>query len=759
MKNTKICIFLFVLILSANLAVFAQSEDTKWRPVPGKIMTRWAADVSPDNVWPEYPRPGMVREQWLNLNGLWDFAIVDRDFKGPFSPDGEILVPFPIESNLSGVGKMVGPAKRLVYRKTFAIPSEWGDKDVIIHFGAVDWEAEIILNGKLAGVHSGGYDPFSFDISEFIAAGGEQELIVRVWDPSSAGDQPCGKQVLEPRGIWYTPTTGIWRTVWLEPVGKTRIDVLRITPDVDGSKVGIELKLTGAAEGMSVAAEALAGGKTVGTAVSPAAESVEFAIDVLGTRLWSPDSPFLYDLKITLASDDGLILDAVGSYFGMRKIALGKDENGLVRLFLNNEPLFQLGPLDQGFWPDGLYTPATSDAYKHDIEVTKKLGFNMLRKHVKVEADLFYYWCDKLGILVWQDMPNGDDHIGRGDDLVRRAQSARQFETELRRMIDSLYNHPCIVMWVPFNEGWGQYDTQRIADWIKELDSTRLVNNASGWADRGAGDVADGHSYPGPAANPCEPDRASVLGEFGGLGLPVEGHTWQDKENWGYKSFESAEDLTAAYEGLLEKLPILIAGGLSAAVYTQTSDVEIEVNGLMTYDRALVKMDVERVAAANRYTYTTKLDLRPVVPTAREQEVEWKYNFDNPGEGWMAVDFDDSAWQTGVGGFGSEGTPGAVIGTAWDGEHIWIRRTFELDSVEFEDLRLSISHDDEAEVYINGVPAIEAGGWTKGYVPERILDEALATLKVGTNTIAIYCHQRSGGQFIDAGLVDVRVVK
>jgi beta-galactosidase/beta-glucuronidase len=326
----------------------------------------------------------------------------------------------------------------------------------------------------------------------------------------------------------------------------------------------------------------------------------QISLALKNPKLWSPDSPTLYDLKVVLKDNRDKEIDHIKSYFGMRKISVEEDEAGIKRLFLNNQVQFMIGPLDQGWWPDGLYTAPTDEALRYDLEVTRKLGMNMLRKHVKIEPRRFYYWCDKLGVLVWQDMPNGDSHIGReGKDIERSPESSEQFKAELNRMIDSLYNHPSIVMWIPFNEGWGQYDTARIVDWIKELDSTRLVNNASGWADRGVGDVHDVHAYPGPDAPANEPTRAAVLGEFGGLGLPVKGHTWQEEKNWGYRSFENAEDLTNAYLELIKKLSALVEGGLSAAVYTQTTDVEIEVNGLMTYDRSMIKMDPERVTKIN----------------------------------------------------------------------------------------------------------------------------------------------------------------
>ena len=566
-----------------------------------KLPTKWTASVTADNAWKEYPRPQMVRAEWQNLNGMWDYAIRPRNEDGPSVFDGKILVPFAIESALSGVKKEVGPNYRLWYKKQFEIPAAWKGKRVILHFGAVDWETTVWVNGHEVAYHQGGYDPFSADITGALAGRGPQTLTLGVWDPSDAGFQPHGKQVQKPEGIWYTPTTGIWQTVWLEPVAEAAISALKLTPDIDNGVLKITVVCDGASSGCTVKVRASESGKTVSEATGKAGAS--FDLPVKNAKLWTPDAPFLYDLEVTLL-DNGKQTDKVASYFGMRKISLGKDSNGYLRLCLNNTPLFQFGPLDQGFWPDGIYTAPCDEALKYDIEITKQLGFNMARKHVKVEPDRWYYWCDKLGLLVWQDMPSGDAYIPpNAKDIQRIAQSSRQYEMELKRLIDAKYSHPCIVMWVPFNEGWGQYDTERITDWIGKYDPSRLVNNTSGWEDRGVGSVHDMHMYPGPGMFPLSETRASVLGEFGGLGLPISGHTWQDEKNWGYRSFDNNDKLTEAYLGLVEKLIPLKNQGLSAAVYTQTTDVEIECNGLMTYDRAQIKMDAAKVSAANKRLY------------------------------------------------------------------------------------------------------------------------------------------------------------
>jgi len=618
LQNTRQLSLSFCTVLLFCSSVFAE-----WQPAEGPLMTRWAQKITPEKVHSEYPRPQMVRKNWQNLNGLWDYAIVPKDSQQPDTFDGQILVPFPVESALSGVMKPVGEENRLWYRRTFEIPRKWQGQHLLLHFGAVDWDSTVWVNGTQVGTHRGGYDPFTFDITDALNDAGQQEVVLSVWDPTNTGTQPRGKQVKKPGGIWYTAVTGIWQTAWLEPVPEAYIKWIKIVPDIDSESVHVTVASTDPA-GYSVEIEAKDGWFTKTKKKGMAGEELVLNID--NPKLWSPDSPFLYDLKVTLKNSKGKKVDAVSSYFGMRKIEVKKDEKGINRLFLNNEPLFQFGPLDQGWWPDGLYTAPTDAALRYDIEVLKKLGCNMLRKHVKIEPARLYYWCDKLGLMVWQDMPSGDKYIGgRDPDIQRSPESARQFEAELKAMIATFYNHPSIIMWVPYNEGWGQWDTPRIVDLIKKLDPTRLVNNASGWTDRKVGDVHDIHSYPGPATPPTEQKRAAVLGEFGGLGLPVKKHTWQDEKNWGYRTYKTREDLTDAYVALIDNLRSLIGEGLSAAVYTQTTDVEVEVNGWMTYDRAMIKMDAKKAAAANKRLYLPAPVLKTIVPTSQEQPQSWQY--------------------------------------------------------------------------------------------------------------------------------------
>jgi hypothetical protein len=729
-----------VLLILMGRAGPAAAE---WKPADGPLMTRWAGQVTPDNVWPEYPRPQMVRQQWTSLNGLWDYAITAMDATQPDTWEGQILVPFCAESALSGVMKPVTPEQALWYHRTFQTPELDGGKRLLLHFGAVDWRAIVWLNGAKMGEHTGGYDPFTFDITDHLRKDGN-ELVVRVWDPTNAGFQPRGKQVLEPGGIWYTAVTGIWQTVWLEPVPASYIRSLKITPDVDRSCVTISVEASNPVESAALEVEAPAGGRVV-----PTNDPTRVVVKVDDPKLWSPDTPHLYDLTLTLGQD------RVDSYFALRKIEVRKDEAGINRLFLNGKPLFQYGPLDQGWWPDGLYTPPCDAALKHDVETTKKMGMNMCRKHVKIEHPRFYYWADKLGLLIWQDMPSGDKYIrGQMPDITRSEESAENFERELKAMIDTYHNHPSIVMWVAYNEGWGQWDTPRICELIRQQDPTRLVNNASGWTDRGVGDVLDIHRYPGPGIAPLEDNRAVVLGEFGGLGLQVDGHLWKKDKNWGYRSFKSAEELTDAYVDLLHRLHPLIGSGLAAAVYTQTSDVEIEVNGLMTYDRAMVKMDMDRAREAVDRLHQPPPVIKPLVPTSQVEPQTWRYTTDQPADDWFKPGFDDSAWKAAPGGFGRNGTPGAVIATQWHGPDIWVRRLFALDTIP-EDVQLLIHHDEDAEVYLNGVLAANLPGYARDYLTARIRPEARKTLRTGENVIAIHCRQTTGGQFIDAGLVSV----
>jgi hypothetical protein len=738
-----------LLILAVSFTLSDRAATSDWKPAPTPLVTRWAKDVRPDKALPDYPRPQMVRKDWQNMNGLWDYAITPKGAEKPTAWQGKILVPFPLESSLSGVKTNITEKDQIWYHRTFQARADKSQRE-LLHFGAVDFETTVWINGKEIGKHRGGYDPFTFDITDALNSK-ENEILVSVWDPTDASPNSRGKQVRKPdQGIFYTATSGIWQTVWIETVPETYIQKLKLTPDVDSKMLKVIVNANDA--GSDVEVSALEGGREAGRASGKA--GTEIQVSVPNPRPWTPDAPFLYDLKVTL-KNAGKKTDSVESYFAMRKVSLGKD-NGITKIFLNNQPFFMIGPLDQGFWPDGLYTAPTDEALKSDIEVTKKLGFNMARKHVKVEPDRWYYWCDRLGLLVWQDMPSGDRFISpRDPDIKRTPESAQQFETELKALIENHWNHPCIVMWVVFNEGWGQSDTARLTKWVKDFDPTRLVNNASGWADRGVGDVNDMHKYPGPGSPDPEPSRAAVLGEFGGLGFKVDGHTWAGK-TWGYRGMESIDKLTRQYVKLLRGVyDLREKPGLSAAVYTQTTDVEYEGNGLLTYDREIIKMLVQIVSNANRGIFPPAPQITAVAPTSQKEGVTWRYTTNNPGQGWTKIDFTDSGWQEGPGGFGTGGTPGAVVRTAWNTSDIWLRREFSYTGKDSNSLRLIVHHDEDADIYINGVPAAKLERWIGDYDEFEISPEARKALKPGKNELAVHCHQTSGGQYIDVGIVDV----
>jgi hypothetical protein len=593
------------LLLSLLLVSAFSATAQSWQPAGDHIRTPWADQVDPSAPLPEYPRPLMQRTDWMNLNGLWDYAV--RKAGEPFGKaDGRILVPYCIESSLSGVGRTVAVDEYLWYHRTFSLPKSWKGNRVLLHFGAVDWKADIWVNDVKAGSHTGGYTPFSIDITDALKSG-ENSLTVRVWDGTDTGFQPRGKQVRKPSGIWYTSVTGIWQTVWLEPVPEQHIRNLRTTPDLDAGCIRV------LAEGVDrgvVEVSLSADGRRVASARALAGSEVE--IPVPGARLWTPDDPYLYDLEVSLIRD-GKTLDRVKSYCAMRKVGVTPGKDGILRLTLNDKPVFMYGPLDQGWWPDGLYTAPTDEALAFDVQKTKDWGFNLIRKHVKVEPARWYYHCDRLGILVWQDMPSGDLHGSwqntrwyQGTEFVRSADSEACYRKEWREIMDYLYSQPCIVAWVPFNEGWGQFKTLEITAWTKQYDPSRLVNSASGGNHfLGAGDILDLHNYPQPDMYLYDANRVNVLGEYGGIGLPVEGHLWTPDRNWGYVKFASPKEVTDEYVKYARQLKEMVARGFSAAIYTQTTDVEIEVNGLMTYDRRVDKVEIPRIREINQQVINT----------------------------------------------------------------------------------------------------------------------------------------------------------
>ncbi|HEX3628312.1 MAG TPA: glycoside hydrolase family 2 TIM barrel-domain containing protein [Verrucomicrobiae bacterium] len=732
----KLCAFILIATVFARAHAAA---TTPWHPMKAPLMTRWAAEVNPTNALPDYPRPQLVRPDWLNLNGLWDYVISpdSADNCPPFS--GEILVPYPVESALSGVMSHFDEHSKLWYHRTFSVPASWRGKRVQLHFGAVDWHCEVWVNGHKVGQHQGGYDPFTFDVTDALRWNNAEEIVVSVTDPTDNGDEPRGKQSRRPEGIFYTSTSGIWQTVWLEPVPKLCIDGLKTVSDVDLKSLHIRVAVGNFSENLHVEASAYDAGEEVARITG--APNADLVLNFPNPHLWSPDDPFLYDLKVILKNGDKTV-DSISSYFGMRKIALVRDDKGVMRIALNDKPIFQVGTLDQGFWPDGIYTAPTDEAMRSDIEFLKKSGFNLIRKHVKVEPDRWYYWCDKLGMLVWQDMPSANNST---------ADSRHDFETELLHMIDHLEDHPSLITWVLFNEGWGQYDTESLAKWIKDMDPSRLVDNASGWTDMHAGDLVDMHNYPGPDAPDADPHRAAVLGEYGGLGFVVPGHIWSTNF-WGYVMLTNRQDLLSQYTDMLKQVWRLhVLRGLNAAVYTQTADVETECNGLQTYDRAVAKISPSVLLAANRGGFWGT-PIKVILPDALFGQPNWKYTTEPPADNWVAPRFNDSTWKDGMAGFGTSGTPGVCLNSTWNTSDIWLRRHFTLKPEDIASLKLQIFHDEDAEVYLNGVLAVKLPGYITDYDEFSISKEALAALHPGENAIAVHCHQTTGGQGIDVGI-------
>lgn len=577
----------------------------------GFMKTRWTDKVDRNNPLPEYPRPQLERSDWMSLNGVYNYAIKDSNCEWVDNFDGEIVVPFAVESMLSGVEKTLLPSQRLWYKKSFTIPENMKGKNIIINFGAVDWQCKVFVNKSLAGTHTGGYATFGIDITKLLVDG-ENELVVCVYDPTEKGWQQRGKQVIDTHGFWYVATSGIWQSVWLEAVDPCHITKLRMIPDIDTKTLKIKTFATEENLGVKVT---IYDGETT---VSENTISMDDEIKFQDVKLWSPENPFLYDLKIELLKD-GKTVDTVKSYIGMRKFSMQNDNYGIPRFYLNNEPYFQKGLLDQGYWSDGGMTPPTDEAMIYDIETMKRLGFNMLRKHIKVELERWYYHCDRLGMLVWQDMVSGGEYIGTflagvtpffginvKDDKYKAFKRGEkkwrdEFKRELNDMLNQLFNHTCISVWVPFNEGWGQFDSVQIAKCVKDFDPSRLVDHASGWHDQGAGDFNSMHRYVVPVTGRKNDGRIFALTEFGGYSRIVSDHTWDETKSFGYMMYKTKEQLTKAYKNLHEKQIIpLIDKGLSATVYTQVSDVENEVNGILTYDREHIKIDEDVLIEINK---------------------------------------------------------------------------------------------------------------------------------------------------------------
>lgn len=730
--------FTFLLLLPG----LASAWQMKYAP----IMTDWAQLVDTNAPLPEYPRPQMVRAEWLNLNGIWQFQPGATNQPPPTNQTlaSEILVPFPMESALSGVAQY---HMHSWYRRTFTIPSVWNGQRILLHLDAVDWQSEVYLNGQSVGVHRGGYDAATYDITDQISGSGPQELIVRVYDPTDASGFPRGKQTLSPGGIMYTSTSGIWQPVWLEPAPNTSVASLKLIPNIDTQKLQVTTMVTGPTNGITVSAFARSNNIVVGTVSG--APGAALLLPVPNPNLWSPTNPFLYDLEINLSNATARV-DSVSSYCGMRKISVG-NTNGFLKMLLNNQFVFQFGPLDQGFWPDGIYTAPTDDALKSDIEQTKLLGYNMIRKHIKVERARWYYWADKLGILVWQDMPSLNSYTGSPKPV-----ETNQFRTELTRLVENHWNHPSIISWVIFNEGQGQHDTPSLVSLVESLDPSRLVNQASGNDHFGVGAILDWHSYPNPSC-PVSAVQAVVCGEFGGVGLGITNHTWAP--GWGYIAATNGGDLAGKFEDFCFQISDFVQNhGLSAVVYTEITDVEIELNGFLTYDRKVRKPDADRIRAAIA-SASTPISLTTIVPTSQASAQAWRYTTATPANNWFSSGFNDSAWNTGSGGFGAGNPPNiaGILRTAWNTGDIWLRRTFNpgsLTSQQLTNLFFTVYNDEDVEIYINGVLASSATGYRTSYGLMSLTEVGRgAIIPNALNSLAVHCHQTGGGQYIDVGLV------
>ncbi|WP_162618640.1 glycoside hydrolase family 2 protein [Pedobacter yulinensis] len=733
------------IILSFLLA--SATASAQWKPAGQRIASRWAAGVRPENAWREYPRPQLVRSSWLNLNGLWDYAITGRGASKPEQWSGNILVPYAIESSLSGVGTALQPNQYLWYRRRLRLPEDWAGKRLLLHFGAVDYQCTVYINGSQAGVHTGSADPFTFDISPWLTAG-EQEIILKVSDPTDSDIQPRGKQSLRPEGFWYTAVSGIWQTVWVEPVSQTHVTAFLPEADIDRSVISFHTHVANLQGNEFFDIKIYFKDKLIQS--RSVAYQPRLSISLKNAHLWRPADPALYQVTATLKRRER-VLDTFRSYFAMRKISLGPDQAGQVRILLNNQAIFQWGVLDQGWWPESLLTPPSDEALRYDMQVIKALGFNLIRKHIKVEPSRFYYHADQMGLLVWQDMPSGflglhhpEQHVkfDAAKDWERPSLSAALYEAEWKAIIDNLRFFSSIVAWVPFNEGWGQYDTERIARWTKSYDSTRLVNAASGWTDRNIGDMYDAHQYPGPSMEPGSqnPGRALVLGEFGGLGWPLSGHLWDArKKNWGYRNFASQADFTKAYASVIKNVYPLIARGLSAAIYTQTSDVEAEVNGLLTYDRKVLKLDTGLAASLHADLFKSYAAPVWLVRDGEEAPAQMRLSREQPAAGWLTAGTEASL-------FRAEQAPVKLL----KGQRIWSVADF--DSRPGQRPAMKIYAQGHLKIFLNGMLVCDKTILTKRHYDELNLGDYSHLLRAGKNRLAVVLTDVTADSAFDYGL-------
>lgn len=750
------------LILVSLCGVTAHAE---WQPVKDRMMTEWGRRLKADSVWQEYPRPQLERADWTNLNGMWDYAVTDTKAKAPAQWAGQILVPFCPESTLSGVGRLIEPQEALWYKRPLPGPKE--GKRTLLNFEAVDYTATVWVNGRNIGTHTGGFTPFSFDITSALKSEGN-ELLVRV-DDATEGFQLHGKQKLEPGGIWYTRVSGIWQTVWLENVSSRFINDLDFTYDIRSGSVRIQPKLSGTASaGEKVRVTASVGGKEAATGSGNAA----IVLKIPDAKLWSPSEPNRYDLKVELLDGQGKVMDELKSYCALREFGKARDADGNWRFTLNGKSFFHWGPLDQGWWPDGLLTPPSEAAMISDIDYLKAAGFNMIRKHIKIEPRGYYAHCDKIGMLVWQDqvsMGYGSQTEPKGSnpEWTRMAPNPgegkwpnaahQQYVTEYKRMVDHLRDVPCIAVWTPFNEAWGQHRTMEVGKMAVAYDKTRLINIASGGNFWPVGDIADEHQYPDPGF-PLDDKRfddfVKVVGEFGGHGMPIEGHLWNENSpNWGYGGLpKNLEEWKERYTRSIEVLAGLRKRGICAGVYTQTTDVEVEINGFLTYDR-VSKIDAAWLRPLSEMLLNTPdiVKTTDVLPTSEKEAQVWRFTTDSPAAGWENADFDDASWSSGKGGFGSLGEKNANVGTPWKTSDIWLRREVNLTRPPSGRTVLRMFHDEDAQVFFNGEKIAVAKGFVGSYVDLPITNKSL--LRTGRNVIAIQCSQTEGGQFIDAGIL------